>query len=269
MIFRKYLKIAKTAWLEYLEYRANLFFEILGVIISFLVIIFLWTKIYAESFGATIGGYNLGEMVTYLIGAGILASFMFFSHQGDEINDDIRLGNLSNYLLKPLNPFFYWLIKDLVRKFFAFFLSMSGYILILFFWRASLNIPSDILTWALFFLSILTGSLLYFLIFYLFSIFAFWMEQTWGFRFVVRVVMEIATGIFIPVTLLPGVIGSIIQFLPFKFLAFFPMQIFLGKISLMEIMLNFGVEILWIGAFYVVSVLVWRRGIKHYTAVGA
>jgi len=95
------------------------------------------------------------------------------------------------------------------------------------------------------------------------------MEQTWGFRFVVRVVMEIATGIFIPVTLLPGVIGSIIQFLPFKFLAFFPMQIFLGKISLMEIMLNFGVEILWIGAFYVVGVLVWRRGIKHYTAVGA
>ena len=267
-MFKKYLQIAKTAWLEYLEFRANLFFEILGGVVTALVILFLWIRVYSDSPDRLIGGYSLSEMITYIIGAGIIYSFIFLTGQGDEIDDDIRLGNLSNYLLKPFSIFGYWLTKDLLRKFFTLCLGGLGYVFVLFFFRGDLVLPKELATWGLLLLSIFLAGILHFLVFYLFSIIAFWLEQTWGFRFVIRVIMEIATGVIIPVTLLPGVLGDVIRFLPFKFFAFFPMQIFLNKLTYFEIFQNLGFVLIWIGVFYAICLLVWRRGLKYYTAVG-
>ena len=56
-------------------YRVNFFLEILGGILSSLIVVLLWMAIYRYSGKDLIGGYSLAEMVTYLLGAGLINNF--------------------------------------------------------------------------------------------------------------------------------------------------------------------------------------------------
>lgn len=265
---KKYLAIAKSTWQEYLTYRLNFFLEVIGGILAMLVIIALWCAIYQGNRQIRIGDYSLAEMITYLLGAGLINSFLWLTQQGDEINDDINRGTLSNFLIKPLNVSFYWFTRDFCRKFMTLFLGIGEFILILFFFKSFLIAPFSFLNLVLFVIAIIFAGLLHFLIFYLFSIIAFWFEQTWGERFVIRVVMEIATGAIIPLSLFSGIWKTIFNLLPFKYLIYFPLQIYLGKISLINIIKEFSLELIWILVLLIISIFVWKKGIKHYTAVG-
>lgn len=266
-MFKKYWAVARGAWQEYFAFRLNLFFEVVGGIIQMLAVIALWFAIFQQN-KTSIGGYTLQEMITYLLGAGLLASFLLFSAQGDEINDDISYGNVSNFLVKPISIPFYWLVKDFCRKFLTLFLGIIEFAIIFLFFRNFLVGPASFLNLVLSFIAVIIAILLHFLIFYIFSIWAFWIEQTWGERFVIRVIMEIAMGGLIPLTLFPGIWKTILNILPFKFMIFFPMQIYLGKISLSSIGKEFIIALVWLVILGLLSFYVFRRGIKKYSATG-
>lgn len=244
------------------------FLEVIGGILTMLVLIALWYSLYQGNEEIKIGAYNLKEMITYLLGAGLIYSFLWITQQGDDINDDINRGTLSNFLVKPLNITFYWFIRDFCRKFMTFALGVFQFVIILFLFKKFL-LPSYSLPYLLLaLLAIFLASLLHFIIFYLFSIIAFWYEQTWGERFVIRVVMEIAMGAMIPLSLFPDFWQTIFEILPFKYLIYFPLEIYLGKIPLIQIWQGFGLEILWLIILGLISFFVWKKGIKVYTAVG-
>ena len=265
---KKYWAIAKSTWQEYLAYRLNLFLEVMGGIIMMLVVIALWYTIFKGLGKETIGDFTLAQMITYLIGAGIINSFLWAASQGDEINDDINSGDLSNYLVKPVNVVGYWLTRDACRKFMTFLLGVAEFIIILFFFKNFLVGPSSFIHLVLALAAIIIASLIHFIIFYLFSVIAFWLEQTWGTRFVIRVVMEIATGSLIPLSLFPGTWQTIVNILPFKYLVYFPLQIYLGKIPLNQISYEFLIALAWLAAFIIIGVFVWKRGVRHYAAEG-
>ena len=266
---QKYFYIFKSTWQEYMAYRANFFLEILGGAAVSGAILFLWVNVYKNYSSGAIGGYTLAEMITYIIGAGLIFSFIFTTSQGDEIDDDINEGFLSNYLLKPLNVNFYWLTRDIARKILTGFLGIAAFGTIIIFTSKYLAGPasSAMLVFAL--SAVVFGALVHFFLFYLTSIISFWLGRTWGFRFVIRVILEIASGAIIPLSFLPGIWKNIFEFLPLKFIAYFPMQIYLGKITTTEILSGFGWGILWLAIFAGLSYYFWKKGIRHYTAVGS
>jgi ABC-2 type transport system permease protein len=116
--------------------------------------------------------------------------------------------------------------------------------------------------------AVVVGHLIHYFLFYVFSIIAFWMDQTWGLRFVIRVIMEIATGAIIPLSLFPGIWKTILDILPFKYLIYVPMEIYLGKMSFQEIGWQMLGAIGWLLFFVLVARWEWKRGLKHYSAVG-
>jgi ABC-2 type transport system permease protein len=85
----------------------------------------------------------------------------------------------------------------------------------------------------LFFLvSMIMAALLQFFLFECLSLFSFWVENTYGIRFTMRVIMEIVGGAIIPLSFFPDVLQKIFLLLPFPFLIYLPMKIYLGKIPL-------------------------------------
>lgn len=269
MIFlQKYFYIFKSTWQEYMAYRANFFLEILGGTALFGAILFLWVNVYKNS-GGTIGGYTFSEMITYLIGTGLISSSVLLISQGDEIDNDINRGFLSNYLLKPVNVNFFWLSRDIARKILTTIMGLVAFGLIILF--AGKYIITETSPAILFFVfsAVLLGALMHFVFFYLTSVISFWFGRTWGFRFVVRITMEIATGIIIPISFLPGIWKDIFGFLPFRFIAYFPMQIYLGKITMPEMLAGFAQGFVWLIIFVVFGWYLWKKGVKHYTASGA
>lgn len=265
---RKYWVVAKMALAEYFAYRLNFWLEMLGSFILTLATVAVWYAIFTEKQQSIIGGYTLPQMMTYLLGAGFLGSFILSSQQGDDINDDIHLGRFSNFITKPINTFWYWLTRDFSKDLLTLSFSIVSFVVVLFLFRGLLLPPFSVGNLALAIIFFVLGATLHFLIFYTLAIAAFWLEKTWSERFVVRIIMDVAMGSLIPLSFFAPLWKSIFYFLPFRFLAAVPMEIYLGKFDLLFVPMELLKLLIWIMAVTILSIIIFRRGIKHYSAVG-
>jgi ABC-2 type transport system permease protein len=49
----------------------------------------------------------------------------------------------------------------------------------------------------------------------------------------------------------------------------FPIEIFTGRLAHFEILRGLALQWMWVAVFYLVYRMVWVRGVKKYSAVGA
>jgi len=260
--------VFKLVWIERLVYRVNFVLEILSGILSSLIIVFLWMAIYKSGGKGVIGGYTLGEMVTYLLGAGLINSFILSTAENPETSQSIQDGTLSTLLIKPMSPYGVWFVRDIGSKMFYFLMGLAGYLVVLFFFRDYLVFSIN-LTYLLFlFLSLLLAALLQFFFFEALSLLAFWVENTYGIRFTMRVIMEVVGGAIIPLSFFPQILQKIFFCLPFPFLIYLPMRIYLGKIQLNEIPVEFMKMLGWIVGLALLNLIIWKRGIRQYVSMG-
>jgi ABC-2 type transport system permease protein len=213
--------------------------EIVSGILSSLIVIFLWIAIYRTGGREVIGGYSIQEMVTYLLGGGLINSFILTTAENPETSQNIQDGTLSTYLIQPINPYGIWFFRDLGSKTFFFVLGLLGY-LIVFTFLGKYLVFSPSPEYLLFFLiSLVLASLLQFLLFQSLSLLSFWVENTYGIRFTMRVIMEVVGGAIIPLSFFPQMLQKIFMLLPFPFLIYLPMRIYLGKIPINHIPIEF------------------------------
>jgi ABC-2 type transport system permease protein len=123
-------------------------------------------------------------------------------------------------------------------------------------------------TLLMFLLSMGLAALLQFLLFEALSLLAFWVENTYGIRFTMRVIMEVVGGAIIPLSFFPGMLQKVFGFLPFPYLIYLPMRIFLNKIAPGQVSVEFIKEGLWILGLAIVNLVVWKAGIRQYVSMG-
>lgn len=263
---KKYLTSFKLSIQTFFEYRINLLLQILSNLLFFASLIILWIAVYHGK--EVVGGFTYNQMISYIFISGIISSYVFYVSVGDEIDFWIRWGFLSTWLVKPINIPIYWFIDDLARRFFNFAMSIIAFFVVFFFIQKNIVSPASFNTFLFVMITIFIAGLLNYLVFYVFSLLAFWMEQTWGVRFVLRSFITIAGGSLIPLSLLPGILGKIILILPFQYMAYFPIQIYLGKINHDQMLTGISIEVVWVVIFYGLASLLYKKGVKKYTAVG-
>ena len=104
----KFWSIFKLVWIERMVYRVNFFLEIVSGILSSLIVVVLWMAIYQDAGQEVIGGYSVGEMVTYLLGAGLINSLILTTAENPETSQSIQDGALSMLLIQPISPYEIW-----------------------------------------------------------------------------------------------------------------------------------------------------------------
>src|SRR3989338_842145 len=109
----KYVQVISNAIAENMTYRLNFVLWRVRRIVNLLLVYFLWHAIFAGR--DTLFGYSQSQMLTYILISNIVSSFVFATRTMD-IGDEINSGDLSNYLLKPINYFTYWWAKDVADK---------------------------------------------------------------------------------------------------------------------------------------------------------
>ncbi len=264
---RKYWAVARNVILDHVAYRLNYWLEAAGAVILALVTLWLWRSVAMSH--PQLGGYSLAELTTYLIGGGFIVSYLFLTAQGDTINDDIHTGNLSTVLVRPIQPLWgYWFIHSLTRIAVSSLPGVVGFGLVAAWYRQDLVGPAAATALFSSLLFMLLAVLLYFLLFTQFALFAFWSEQTWGERFFLRVLGELASGVLLPLSLLAHAIEVVTRFLPFRFFAYVPMQVYLGKITpasaVTELLILGG----WIAVLVTTVTITYQRGLRVYAGEG-
>ena len=127
---RKYWAIAKTAWQNITEYRANLVGHAVAHLFALLASIYLWQAVFAgrQSFGP----YTLRAMISYFV----MVKFLHFANRSNtsaSIAEEIKQGDLSVYLLKPLNYLKFWFAVTVAERLFQAILEFVIIVLFLLF----------------------------------------------------------------------------------------------------------------------------------------
>lgn len=265
---KKYLLIAKATWQEYLSYRLNFLLEVIGGIFTMLIAIAVWYSVFGGNNSKIIGTFTLDQMVTYLLMAGVISTILFLTAQGDDINNDIMQGTIANFFVKPINVPLYWLTRDFVRKSLTFILGVLELAVIVFLFKSYLVFPGSALNFALFIVSLFLAAVLHFLLFGILSVIAFWFEETWGWRFAARVVMETAAGAIIPISFFPDFWRAAFEFMPFQYFIFFPLQIYFGKLDFSGVIAGFSVLLIWLLIFGFLFLILWKKGVRRFTGHG-
>ena len=262
---KKYFIVAKNTWDEILSYRVNFTLWRIRTVVAVLISYFLWSSVIPTD--GSLFGYTREAMISYILIGPLLYSVVFAT-RSHEISENINSGDLSLWLLKPFGYFKYWFARDMGDKAMNLAFCVVEFSLLLLILRPALYVQTNPYYLGLVVAAIVMAVLLQFFISCLISMLGFWSPEAWAPRFIFYVLLSFFTGSVFPLDILPEPIYQILMVLPFAYLQYFPLKIYLGQMGFMEIMQGFGILILWTAFFYFVLMKVWKLGLKNYAASG-
>lgn len=249
-------------------YRAQFWFElILSSAVELLVAVAVWRAVFASAQAPTINGYSFESMVLYLT----VAIFFGQATKGTGVGTfqrEVYEGGLTKYLIYPLSVYSYKLGTFTPRSLFAVVQMCVALFLIklLGLWPSHYSLD---FTWIVAGLVSLTlACMLYFFMIILVECMSFWVDNVWALSYALQIGMIFLSGKAIPLDLFPEWSKIIMDVLPFQFLAYFPTQVFLGQLSLLEFSSGMLKLSCWVLATYLASKMAMEKGLRQYTGVG-
>jgi ABC-2 type transport system permease protein len=101
------------------------------------------------------------------------------------------------------------------------------------------------------------------------ALLSFWIEDVTTLNLILNGgIWALLGGMIVPVATFPEKIRHIAELLPYRYMLSFPIEIFSGRLSQQEIYSGFITAIIWILIFAVLMRLIWKSGLKTYTAYG-
>ena len=264
---RKYWHVINIGIQNTLVYRVNFLFRALFGLIPLMAMISLWRAIFTGR-ETDVAGYSLAQMVSYYLVVTIVDALTAVNEDDWQIAADIKDGNISQFLLKPIDYLTYRLCLfgagRLIYTVVAF-LPVTAFIL---YQRRYFVLQLDVAALGWFLLSIVMTGLLQFFISYTMALLAFWVLEVSTFIFILFAFEYTAGGHLFPLNILPPAVADFLSYTPFPYLLFFPVSIYLNQVTGPALYRGLMIQTFWIGMAYLLARLMWHRGIKKYSAVG-
>ncbi|GIW63070.1 MAG: hypothetical protein KatS3mg090_0896 [Patescibacteria group bacterium] len=259
------ITITKITFSEYLAYRMNF---ILWRFRNFLYLFFyynFWTAVY--TYQKQVGNYNKQEIFFYFIMSFVITDIVF-SSKLFKLASYINSGVLNQYLLYPVSVFKLMTVEEVVDKTFNTFFSLIEILLFIYLFKIEVFLKIDFYYIAVFILSLFCALVLYYFISLCISLLGFWTNSVWAPRFLTFILINSLSGSFFPLDILPKSVFELINALPFSVLVYLPIQILQGKVSLDFALVKISIAFVWVILFFFLSLFMWKKGLKSYTALG-
>ena len=264
---KKYWHVMKIGIANTLVYRSNFFFRAGFSLIPLLATIYLWQTIYRGR-QTDLAGYSLASMISYYLLVTIVDILTAVNDDDWQIAADIKDGNISQFLLKPIDYLTYRICLFLSGKVIFLAVSILPVGIFLFCFRHYFVPPASATVLGCSLLSLFLTFLLQFFMSYTMALLAFWLLEVSTIIFILFAFEYLAGGHLFPLNILPHGVEMALNFTPFPYLLYFPVSVYLGQVSGSEMWLRLGVQAGWVALFYVLARWIWARGIRSYTAVG-
>ncbi|MEW6737539.1 MAG: ABC-2 family transporter protein [Acidobacteriota bacterium] len=258
--------LLQTQFAYMTAYRAEIVLWILLGILP-LLMMSVWITQANRSASGSLQGYNAGAFASYFLAVWV-STQLIVVWVAWELDNNIRYGILSSKLLRPIDPFWEFLASHIGEKMVRFpFLLLIATLGLLVIPGASFS--THPLNWLIYILSISLSFLIRFLMSYCIGMLAFWSEQVIAIEELYWSIYGILSGLYAPLEFYPQAVRSILEWTPFPYLIYFPARVLSGKVNNSEIGWALLIQLVWLGLFALLRLILWRAGLKRYSAVGA
>ena len=269
--------ILKTCLEERFVYRADFAFATLVRFLPIVTQVYLWGAIYSGAQArsesdepTTLNNYTYHEMIAYYLMAMLARAFSSMPGLASGIARDVRDGTVKKYLTQPIDMLGYLFWHRIAHKLVYYVVATGPFALVFYLCRDYFPHAPDALTLLALVLALAMGFLIGFLIESLIGLISFWFLEVSSLLFIYMMLNYFLSGHMIPLDWL-GDVGEWVEYLPFKYLAYVPAAIVLGKDGYV---LGQGlegqllIEATWIVGLLVLNRIAFARGVRRYGAFG-
>lgn len=196
-------------------------------------------------------------------------------------------GRLSPLLLQPMNPVWRWVVAHLAEQAsrlpFALILLVLGFVIFpQALWGGAVRDGSQHGLWLPAWWQVLLALVfcyftfaVRFLMQFALSMGSFWYERVMAWERLLYVVYLFASGMLFPLETVPEPLRSVLLWTPFPYMVWFPAMMLADGDMLIrqggwdQVGQALVVMLCWGLAFWALGAWLWRRGLKHYSAMGA
>src|SRR6266851_3295458 len=260
-----YGEFMRIGFVNILAFRLRYYTGIITYLINVTVYYFIWRAVFASATGS-IAGFSLPQILTYVSVGWILRSF-YWNTIDQEMAYEVIEGKIAMDMLKPVSVQWMWLARAMGESAFRLILltAPTAIIITLLF---PVRRPASLGPFLLFVLSAAGSFLQMGAINFaigtcaipLKSILALIRAKFW--------LIELLSGLLVPLTFFPKPVQTISSWLPFEHIAYTPLQIYLGKLAgaacawALAKQFAWVVALLWLGHFW------WNQASRKITIHG-
>jgi ABC-2 type transport system permease protein len=254
--------LIKSTWFSWMQHRGFFFLLAFGWMIPPLIYLFVWST---ATGGETIGGMTGGEFVAYYLIL-VVVNQLTYAQTNWTVGDEIRYGNMSTWLLRPMSPVFHALSTEMAGKvvYMTFTVPVVLLLALLLKPEFELNIQNGLL----FIPALIVAWALRFFWGYWLALLAFWATRADALLALQDSLIFLLGGQVAPTRLLPPLIQDLSTVLPFRYMAAFPVEVLTGQLTQTETRIGFVIQVFWMLVAIGLYALLWRNGVRRYAAVG-
>jgi len=213
-----------------------------------------------------IGGFTTSDFILYYLCMLFLGSFVT-SHIMWELAMEIKEGQFSTMLLRPMSFYQLNFFRNLSWRFIRPVLFAPFFVLLLFAYRGYLTHATIHLGWD-FWASLVLGHLVSFTFVMMMAMLALFTQEVTSIFELYYIPMLFLSGQLFPIAMLPHWAANLAKLFPFYFTTGAPTEILIGRVAGPAVYQALGMQILWIAICYGLSRVLWAKGLRHYTGVG-
>ncbi|NIK69592.1 MULTISPECIES: ABC-2 family transporter protein [unclassified Paenibacillus] len=259
-----YVDFIRIRFLTMLAYRVNYYSGIIIYAINIGAYYFLWKAIFGSA--ETLQGFTLAQMTTY-IAVSWMARAFYFNNLDREIANDIRDGSIAMQLIRPYSYLLVKMMQGLGEGLFRLILFMGpGLVIVCLLFPVKL--PKDPAVWIVYFIMLLFSLFINSQLNILTGLAAFFVENNEGMMRMKRVLVDLFSGVLIPIAFFPGWLKGAMEWLPFQAITYLPSAVFTGRTPMSEAWGVLGIQALWFVILLVPILFTWRAARKRLFVQG-
>lgn len=228
-----------------------------------LVMLALWSAAAAD---APIEGFGQPEFVTYYAAA-LVVRHVSSSWVVWELNNDVRTGALSMYLLRPFNPLWVYIAENVsaMPLRLVVLLPIVGVLVTV---LPAAPVDTTPLHLALCLWTLFGAWVLMFCSQTIVGLLSLWTEQSLGIWDAWFGAFALLSGYLVPLELFPASVRPIADALPFHAMGGLSIEILMGHLDTQAILRGVAVQAGWMIVFVTAARLMWARGLRRFGAFG-
>lgn len=261
---RPYMELVRVGFVNTMAYRLRYYTGIVTYFIYVSVYYFIWKAIYEHS--KNIEGFDFTHLITYVAVGWIIRSF-YYNNIDQALASQVIEGRLATDLIKPVNLQMMHFSQALGESLFRLGMLTvpTAFVLLLVF---PLKRPASTFHFVAFLVSVVFSFFIVAGINFAVGTFAIRLKSILGLLRAKFFLLELFSGLLIPISFFPGIFQKILAVLPFQYISYIPVLIYLGKLGERRVLDALALQAFWVAAMLALGHLMWKWSSRKITIQG-